>query len=375
MSEILESYLVAYRYWEVIFVGKTYRFRFWHGIAFLLCIWFLVLLFSHPQESIAGAVSGLLLCGQVVIPSLFPFAVVALFLSKCGILRFFGRFCEPVSKVLFYVNGEVFMALFMSFIGGYPVGARLIRELYDQKKLSRPQAQEMLCYSVNAGPAFVVVAVGAGILHNRQIGALLLAAHILSSLLLAVISGLRMRKKLGFSPMEERKAPLQSISDAFVSATADAAASIFGICAWVVLFATIQALLAASGLPEVVISISSCLLEVTTAVLGAGRNYILIAAILGWSGICVHCQVLSVCAEIRPNYLKFLFYRLLHGGLSAGIFFLLLKLFPQSVETLSNQVGAVFGDSSVSLAASLALLFLCLVLLFYVSDRRPQRFL
>ncbi len=356
-------------------MSKTYRFRFWHGAAFLLCVWLLTLLFTAPQESINGAVNGLVLCGQVIIPSLFPFAVVALFLSKSGILRFFGRFCEPVSKALFFLNGEAFLALFMSFIGGYPVGARLIRELYNQKKISQMQAEEMICYSVNAGPAFVVVAVGAGILHNRNLGLLLLVAHILASLLLAVISGLRMRKKLTFCPMVQGNTNPPPVSDAFVSATADAASAIFGICAWVVLFSTIQSLLGISGLPAFATSLLSALLEVTTAVISASNHYILIAAILGWAGFCVHCQVLSVCGEIRPNYLKFMCYRLLHGGISAGIFWLLLKLFPQSVQTISNQVGAVFADSSVSLAASLALLFLCLVLLFYVSDRRPQRFL
>ncbi len=357
-------------------MGKVWRLRAMGGLLFAVCAAAIGLLFAHPSEAAAGAREGLLLCGQVIIPSLFPFAVLALFAAKSGLLRAVGRVCTPVSKMLFAVNGEVFGAVLLSCIGGYPVGARLLRELAAQKRLSERQAGLILCYAVNAGPAFVVLAVGAGILHSRQLGFLLLFSHLGATLLLGVGVGLFLRAtRQAIAPCEEAEARRPALSDAFVEATADAASAVFGICAWVVLFSTVQALLHACGLPEALRSVCDATLEVTNAVLASRRHYVRIAAILGWAGLCVHCQVLAASGQIRPRYAKFCAFRLAHAGLSAGLFALLLRAFPQAVPTLAGQTGFVVRAGSASAAASCGLLLLCLVALFSLGDRRPRKFL
>ena len=55
-------------------------------------------------------------------------------------------------------------------------------ELLKSGSITRREAGRMLLFCVNAGPAFVVSTVGAGLLGNARYGVVLLAAHMLASL-------------------------------------------------------------------------------------------------------------------------------------------------------------------------------------------------
>jgi hypothetical protein len=45
--------------------------------------------------------------------------------------------------------------LIPAFLGGYPVGARCVADLYHNKALDKPEAERLLAFCSNAGPAFL----------------------------------------------------------------------------------------------------------------------------------------------------------------------------------------------------------------------------
>ena len=92
------------------------------GLALLCAVLALVLL--APGESMAAARDGLALCGNVIIPSLFPFFVLSSLVVELGMCRYLGRLLERVMAPLFRVRGACASALALGFVGGYPVGAR-----------------------------------------------------------------------------------------------------------------------------------------------------------------------------------------------------------------------------------------------------------
>ena len=51
-------------------------------------------LVAAPSQAIEGAKNGLALCGNVIIPSLFPFLVLAGFLVRSGVSQSLGRRLE-----------------------------------------------------------------------------------------------------------------------------------------------------------------------------------------------------------------------------------------------------------------------------------------
>ena len=49
--------------------------------------------------------------------------------------------------------------------------------------------------------------------------------------------------------------------------------------------------------------------------------------LLGFAGLCVHMQIMSMIEHVKLSYLKFLLYRIIQGMLSAGFFYLCLYFF------------------------------------------------
>ena len=75
----------------------------------------------------------------------------------------------------------------MGIISGYPVGAKVVCNLYDNKICSKSEAERLIAFTSNSGPIFILGSVGISLLGNAQIGKILLIAHILSSLFVGII--------------------------------------------------------------------------------------------------------------------------------------------------------------------------------------------
>ena len=80
------------------------------------------------------------------------------------------------------------------------------------------------------------------------------------------------------------------------------------------------------------------------------------AFMLGWAGVSVHCQVLSFLGDSGLSARTYLIGKLLHGGFSAALVWLLTRLFPLSEPVssyLAQQVESIAGmDFSSALAVS-----------------------
>ena len=140
-----------------------------------------------PKESIAAASNGLSLCLNVIIPSLFPFFVLSTLIVQLGIARHFGRVLEPVMRTLFNVSGACSAAFVMGFIGGYPVGAKTVIALYENGSCSKAEAERLLSFCNNSGPAFILGVVGAGVFSSSAVGLLLYLTHTLASVCVGLI--------------------------------------------------------------------------------------------------------------------------------------------------------------------------------------------
>ena len=107
----------------------------------------------------------------------------------------------------------------------------------------------MLRFCVNAGPAFIISAVGAGMMGSVRMGAVLFAAHILASLLLGIGGRIwdgrsRKNEPEERSVLRTKRLPAAA---AFVESVNSACRSLLYMCGFVVLFAAILALCDASG--------------------------------------------------------------------------------------------------------------------------------
>lgn len=328
-------------------------------------------IFCYPAECAEGVRRGLLMCGSLVIPALFPFMALCEFIGNSGWSARLGRWACPATRRLFGIRAPVGAAVVMGFIGGYPVGARSTASLYRDGLIDRVEARRMLCFCVNGGPAFVMSAVGVGMLHNAAAGWLLLAVHWTSSLLLGCILGVVWRRKP--PPLPDNNAAGPSVggrriplSEAFVEAVASASGGMFGICAFVLLFCCLLSLFGTLSLSEGVYRLLAAVLETTSGcreLAAGGVSLPWISATLGFGGICVHFQVLSSAGEIRPNLAVFELCRVLHAAISFALCSVMVRLVPGAVPAISNSVNPVFAGMASTVPASAALLCSAAVLL------------
>jgi hypothetical protein len=162
----------------------------------------------------------------------------------------------------------------------------------------------------------------------------------------------------------------KSISELIVSATKDSCESLLNICAFVVLFSTfigiLEEVIRSNGVTSFIIS----LFEVTNGVTIC-KNILTVSFLLGYSGFCVHFQVLSVCKSFKVNYPKFTAIRILHGLISSTITFAIIKLFGISVNTLSNTNEVCFSISQHSWYFGVA--FILLSVLFMLTIRKNNK--
>ena len=263
-----------------------------------LTLLFALLLLLYPAQASAAVGDGLLLCANTVIPSLFPFFVVVSLLGQLGFANWLQRLFAPLMGPLFRMDGVCVMPLMAGLLGGYPSGAKAAAELYEQNLLSRQEAQKLLGFCNNCGPAFLLGYVGTVVLKNPSAGWQLYCIHAASALITGMLL-CRLCRQRGPALLPCRL-PQQtpSFSSSFTSSVTGAFSSTMQICAYVTIFRVAAALL---PLPP----IASGVLEMVSGVaaLSPGRTgFVLAAAITSWGGLSVHFQAMSVTGKLSMKY-------------------------------------------------------------------------
>ena len=151
--------------------------------ALLLALLLLMLILLSAQAAAEGCRRALSVCARLIIPSLFPFFVLSSLLNALGLPGLLGRLLAPAAMRVYGISGAGASALPMGLCGGYPAGAAYIAELEASGAVTPREAERLLAFCNNSGPAFLVGAIGCGVFHSVKAGLLLCAAHILAALL------------------------------------------------------------------------------------------------------------------------------------------------------------------------------------------------
>lgn len=339
------------------------------GLAAIVVAFFLFWFSEGVRE---GVRNGIALCLETVIPSLFLFTALTIFSLKSGLIAALGKILDPFSRLCFDLSGEQFSVMLASFVSGYPVGARLISELYKSNRVSEKKARKMLDFCVCAGPGFIVLAVGEGSLFSRADGYRLLIAHLLSAVLMAFLGRFVNKSNTENAPKQQLVTPAP-LSLTFTESVCDAARTMLSVSAFVVAFSGLGGIASSLQATPIITKTIKAALEVTVGIGLFGRKQLpIIAFLLGFGGISVHFQVLSSVRELHYPYYRLLLSRAVHGALSFGMIILMELISPRVIDT-------ALVDPSVtpkvhgSPAATIVLLCLGIVLIFYCSDAKLKK--
>jgi sporulation integral membrane protein YlbJ len=307
-------------------------------------------------------------------------------------------------RPLFRVSGTCAGAFLLGIIGGYPVGARTAISLYEKRAISKAEAERLLAFCNNSGPAFILGVVGAGIFSSGAVGLLLYFAHIAAS----VLVGLCFRFYKPSQVSAARTIPrIETVrfSAAFTGCVKDAFSSTLNICAFVIFFSVIIRLLFLSGamtaaakavalvlsplglteqwaekLLTGMIELSSGVWSLQSAAGTLTGKLSMAAFLLGWAGVSVHCQVLSFIGTTGLSTRTYLCGKFLHGLFSAALVALLARLLtldaPVSHYYAQQVTGIATMDFSTALTVSTisaALVWLVMAVLSVGLIRRASR--
>lgn len=319
-----------------------------NGLFTLAIALLLLSLVLFPQESVSAARDGVELCLNVILPSLFPFFVLSTLCVELGLLHGLGRLLERVMYPLFRVGGACSAAFLLGIVGGYPVGARTAIELYQKGQCSKTEAERLLSFCNNSGPAFILGVVGAGIFSSGTAGLWLYGAHVAASVLVGLLFRFYGSRQAGPQRLQTASISTTGFAEAFTGSVKQAFYGTLNICGFVIFFTVLIRLLFLTGIITALATgitwllrgfgmrqawaegLLSGIIEMTSGVwalrdvAGTLSNRLCMAAfILGWAGLSVHCQVLSFIGSSGLSTKTYFFGKLLHGLISAGIIYLI----------------------------------------------------
>ena len=324
-----------------------------------LCFTICLLLFSN--SNLQAAKKGLSLWANSVVPSLFPFFVATELLSSTNITNLLGRFFNKLMKPIFNVRGEGSFALIMGIISGYPVGAKIASNFRENNICSKAECERLLSFTNNSGPLFIIGTVGIGMFGNSTIGFLLLITHILACLSVGFLFRFWKKKDdhLNYSLnkntkfIQNKNVSFSNLGEVLGKSITNSISTIMMIGGFVVLFSVIISILNSSNIINLLSSvlvpifnflnlptnfcnpIITSIIEITNGInlisnihiKNISINIIFTAFFLGFGGISILLQVLSITSKTDLSIKPYIIGKLLHGFLAAFYTYVFINLF------------------------------------------------
>ena len=284
------------------------------GLRAILLLLLMLLLSLVLSDEIAELVKeGLKTAICFVVPSAFPFMILCDLYTAYGYperIRPLGWFMERVMKI----SQSGTRAYVLGGLSGFPIGARATAELYRSREICKSEANRLLALSTTPSPAFVLGAVGHGMLKSERGGPLLLGALIMSQLILGVTLG-------AFGSKNDNSPVISKQKFDFIASVRSAGISCVAISAFVAFFRCAVGVLSILIPYPVFTSVITTLAEVTGAVssfasatyFSTPLKYGLISFSLGFGGLSVLMQSAIFLKDTDLSVGRFFLLKLLNG--------------------------------------------------------------
>lgn len=157
------------------------------NLVILAVIGLIALFIAKSDIYIKTTSDGLKIWALTIVPSLLPFFFLTSLLTKTASIEKFSVKTNKLSRFLYGAQGISLYVRIMSILSGYPVGAKIICDLYKNKLITSKQAEKYSTFTSTSGPLFIVGAVAIGMFNDKTCGFIMLISHLFSSMLVGVI--------------------------------------------------------------------------------------------------------------------------------------------------------------------------------------------
>lgn len=280
---------------------------------FLILIFIMCFMLIDPVNGMNGVKSGLILWYDRVLPALLPFSIISYILVATNNLAIFSRILHPFIKKLIPVSPAGVYPLLAGFLFGFPLGSKIISQLFETEQLDRQEAQILLSVCNNISPVFIT-----GYMVHQCIGAdcYMIPSLICIYLPSLLLGSIWLRRIKAESPYKKNEASRSQITFKIIDAgIMNGFETLLKLCGYIVIFSILcqPLILLQNKIPLLSLGISG-LLEITNGVsyigdcdLKTSWTFLLcntFTAFGGLSGIAQTSSMISDTSLSMNSYLK-----------------------------------------------------------------------
>lgn len=282
---------------------------------------------------------GIEMWARFVLPALFPFFFITKILTSFSLVTKFSNAISPIGEKLFHAPKVTPYIMLMSYISGYPLGAKLLSDFYDDGILSSEDVANVSILCSTSGIPFVLGSVGGLMLENQSVALVIYFSQILASIAI----GFMFRKKTFAHKKIVAVSKPKNIDNLLSESITSSIMSVLIVGGYIALFYVILKVFSMTNilnplenalnkifLPLEVGDIGNSLIkgvfEVTSGCKALSqlpnKNIAggLMSFLIGFGGLSINMQALTFLSHTKINKAKFLLKKVLQGILSAIIY-------------------------------------------------------
>ena len=295
-----------------------------------LVLFFLFCMITNPSKYISKAFDGLSAWAYNVLPSVLPFMFFTKVLSSLETMPKLTKPFGKISNFIFKTPSISFYAFLMAILSGYPVGSKLVADLYLQGRITKTDAIKMTSFCSTSGPMFIVGAVGTIMFHSTQIGLILFVSHVMGAIANGIIFRFYKSKHSEKLDSKQQISTPSDINEIVLNSTL----SILSVgCIITIFFVVIECFSPLFSLfPMPISSMLEGIVEITKGCLSlsslSNKFFAVCAAsfVISFGGISTILQSITMLSKVKISTSIFVTQKIMHG-LFACIITILILLF------------------------------------------------
>ena len=293
-------------------------------------------LLLYPQEALAASKEGMQLWLNVLLPVLLPFLILTGILIHTNMA---GKLLQPVEVIWNKVLGVSAAGAYAVIVGalcGYPVGAKITSDLYENHQISESEAKYLLTFTNHASPVFIRTYLCHICLKDQIPARTVFGIFALSDLTIMLLFRFVVyRNKIQFlSADKKKKTPVSSSSGAFLDVSImNGFETITRLGGYILMFAILSACISRCYIPHNVPGyLLTGMLELTTGlyrlqplILPDITKSILAVFLTASGGVCIAAQTRSLVTK-ELSVRSYIVAKLLNGVIAVILILLVAKI-------------------------------------------------
>lgn len=294
----------------------------------------LILLFIFSKQNFASAKNTINIFLFSVMPSLFPFILFTEVILKTDIINILSKLFGKIINKVFKISENSSPSIIIGFLCGYPMGAKSVISSLENKNISYKEASILLNFINNCNPIFIISTISISLFGNIKIGIILLISHIISAILLGIISSKKyynniIQENIEFLKHFNKKTIInekKSFFDILKTSILNSFITLEIILGFMLIFNMMSNIFSSIALRY---NFNSDFIQILTGIFevtGGCFNIVnlnldlkiklcIISFMLGFSGLCIIFQIYSVIYKYKFSLRRIITFKLLHRNI------------------------------------------------------------